>query len=160
MLNHGHQEEAFFSVAMAEYKSYRNALNQAIGNAKQMYYHDLLKENQGNCDKMWKIVNKLANIKTKSRTDPNELITEDGKILASSDEIAEDLNEHFATIGPKMAESISPVNDTICMSCDKSCKNYFFLTLSTSYEIINVIDSLSTKKATRSKTKFLKLVNS
>ena len=59
-----------------------------------------------------------------------------------------------------MAELISPVNDSIRMPCDKSCKNSFFLTPSTSYEIINVIDSLSTKKATRSKdleTKFLKL---
>ena len=53
-----------------------------------MHYRDLLKENQGNCDKIWKIVNELANIKRKSRTDPNELITEDGEILASSDEIA------------------------------------------------------------------------
>ena len=72
--------------------------------------------------------------------------------------IAEGLNEHFANIGPKMAELISPVDDSIRMSCDKSCKNSFFLTPSTSYEIINVIDSLSTKKATRSKdleTKFL-----
>ena len=67
-----------------------------------------------------KIVNELANIKTKSRIDPNEVITEDGKILASSDEIAEDLNEHFANIGPKMEELIFPVNDSICMSCDKS----------------------------------------
>ena len=125
-----------------------------------MHYRDLLKENQGNCDKIWKIVNELADIKTKSRTDPNELITEDGKILASSDEIAEGLNEHFANIGPKMAELISPVNDSIREPCDKSCKNSFFLTPSTSYEIINVIDSLSTKKATRSKdleTKFLEL---
>ena len=116
-----------------------------------MHHRDLLKENQGNCDKIWKIVNELANIKTKSRTDPNELITENGKILASSDEIAEGLNEHFANIGPKMAELISPVNDSIRVPCDKSCKNCFFLTPSTSYEIINVIDSLSTKKATRSK---------
>ena len=46
-----------------------------------MHYRDLLKENQGNCDKIWKIVNELANIKTKSRTDPNELITEDGEFL-------------------------------------------------------------------------------
>ena len=109
---------------------------------------------------MENLVNELANIKTKSRTDPNELITEDGEILASSNEIAEGLNEHFANIGPKMAELISPVNDSIRMPCNKSCKNSFFLTPSTSYEIINVIDSLSTKKATRSKdleTKFLKL---
>ena len=70
----------------AEYKSYRNALNRAIENAKQMHYRDLLKDDQGNCDKIWKIVNELANIKTKSRTDPNELMTEDGKILANSDE--------------------------------------------------------------------------
>ena len=109
-------------LAHAEYKSYRNALDQ---DAKQMHYRDLLKENQGNCDKIWKIVNELANIKTKSRTNRNELITEDGKILASSDEIAEGLNEHFANIGPKMAELISPVNNSIRLSCDKSCKNSF-----------------------------------
>ena len=78
-----------------------------------MHYRDLLKENQGNCDKIWKIVNELANTKTKSRTDPNELITEDGKILASSDEIAKGLNEHFADIGPNMAELTSPVNHCI-----------------------------------------------
>ena len=106
-----------------------------------------------------KIVNELTDIKTKSRIDPNEVITEDGKILASSDEIAKGFNEHFANIGPKMAELIFPVNDSICMSSDKSWKNSFFLTPSTSFEIINVIDSLLTRKATRSKdlqTKFLK----
>ena len=116
-----------------------------------MHHRNLLKENQGNCDITWKIVNELSNIKTKSRTDPNEPITKDGKILASLDEIAEGLSEHFANIGPKMAELIFPVDDSIRMSCNKSRENSFFLTPSTSYEIINVIDSLSTKKATRSK---------
>ena len=81
-----------------------------------MHYRDLLEENQGNCDKIWKIVNELANIKIKSQTDPNELITEDWKILASSEEIAEGLNEHFADVGPKMAELIFPVNNSIRMS--------------------------------------------
>ena len=81
-----------------------------------MHYRDLLEENQGNCDKIWKIVNELANIKIKSQTDPNELITEDWKILASSEEIAEGLNKHFADVGSKMAELIFPVNDSIRMS--------------------------------------------
>ena len=59
-----------------------------------------------------------------------------------------------------MAELISTVNDSIRVPCDESWKNSFFLTPSISYEIINVIDSLSTKKATKSKdleTKFFKL---
>ena len=129
-----------------------------------MHYHELLKDNNGDSNKIWKIVNELASIKTKARVDPTELITENGKILTNSDEIAESLNEHYVNIGPKMAESISSA-DLDGISYTKSftstkINNSFFLAPSTTNEIINIIDSLSAKKATRSKdveTKFLKL---
>ena len=152
------------SLVSSEYKAYRNTLNRTINGAKRMHYHELLKDNKGDSNKIWKIVNELASIKTKARVDPTELITENGKILTNSDEIAESLNEHFVNIGPKMAESISSA-DLDGISYTKSftstkINNSFFLAPSTTNEIINIIDSLSAKKATRSKdveTKFLKL---
>jgi len=38
-----------------------------------------------------------------------ELKTDTGKILSSATDIAEELNKHFASIGAKMAKTISPV---------------------------------------------------
>ena len=115
-----------------------------------MHYHELLKDNKGDSNKIWKIVNELSSIKTKARVDPTELITENGKILTNSDEIAESLNEHFVNIGPKMAESISSA-DLDGISYTKSftstkINNSFFLAPSTTNEIINIIDSLSAKR--------------
>jgi len=45
--------------------------------------------------------------KTKKQVDPLELKTDAGKILTSATNIAQELNKHFASIGPKMAESIT-----------------------------------------------------
>ena len=71
-----------------------------------------------------KIVNELAGNKTKFWADPTELITEDGKILASSDDFAESLNKHIVYIGPKMAESMSPVDPEHTLTpFAKSCTN-------------------------------------
>ena len=135
------------SLVSSEYKAYRNTLNRTINGAKRMHYHELLKDNKGDSTKIWKIVNELASIKTKARVDPTELITDNGKILTNSDEIAESLNEHFVNIGPKMAESISSA-DLDGISYTKSftstkINNSFFLAPSTTNEIINIIDSLS-----------------
>ena len=76
------------SLVSSEYKAYRNTLNRTINGAKRMHYHELLKDNKGDGNKIWKVVNELASIKTKARVDPTELITENGKILTNSDEIA------------------------------------------------------------------------
>jgi len=70
----------------------------------------VLQENKNDSTKIWKTVNELSNIRSKKVGAPLELKTDTGKIWSSATDIAEKLNKHFASIGAKMAKTISPVN--------------------------------------------------
>ena len=43
------------------YKTYRNALNRLISNAKRYYYNKILIENRSNSKKIWQTINILHN---------------------------------------------------------------------------------------------------
>ena len=52
----------------------------------------------------WKTINQLVN--KRSKTTNISSLQEDNKILTSSDEIAESMNQYFCNIGQKLSEKI------------------------------------------------------
>ena len=89
-------------------------LNRTIEKAKQKYYNELIIENKSNSGKIWKIGNKLVNLKPSQLVDINQLNTKTGEVITNPAAISENLNAYFANIGKKMAETIPEV-DTIQM---------------------------------------------
>ena len=48
---------------LIKYKTYRNALNRTIKEAKKNYYQDFFSQNKNNAKKIWEAINDLANRK-------------------------------------------------------------------------------------------------
>ena len=151
---HKHRNEENLKI----YKLFRNTLNRTIKSAKQNYYKEKIGANRDNQENLWKIVNELAQLKTKSKTFPTDLECEEGK-LQNPIAICNKMNSYFAGIGEKLAESIPPVNKSQITESVTNIGNSFFFSPSTPEEITSIIHSMKLKKAVRENdidTKFLK----
>ena len=88
------------------------------------------------------------------------LLNDKGNVTTKPKEIACVLNEHFASVGYKMAQDIPAPPSHIKMTKPNSCNfNSIFLSPSTNAEVCSIIDRLKNKKAQRYtdvETKFIK----
>ena len=88
----------------AEYKRLRNRVTRELRRGVETYYQNLIDENSNNPKEMWKTINKVLN-KNQHSTTPKFVMFE-GQSIEQPNEIAEAFNNHFATIGPKLADKI------------------------------------------------------
>ena len=80
-------------------KKYRNSLNRVIKTAKQNYYNEATETNKNNQDQVWKIVECLTQLKSKTKTLPTELKTGDNGLWNDQEAIYNEFNQFFANIG-------------------------------------------------------------
>ena len=100
-------------IDWATFKKYRNSVNDDIKNAKQLYYNNAFYENEKNNRKTWSIINELTS--RKQRDTRISEITLNGRTIGDSSRISQKFNNHFASIGPKLAAEI-PCNNDTCRS--------------------------------------------
>ena len=87
-----------------DYKCLRNRVTSELRRAVEGRYRSLIDENSNNPKEMWKTINKVLN-KNQCSTTPRSVMYE-GQLVEKQKEIAEAYNNHFTTIGPKLAEKI------------------------------------------------------
>ncbi len=87
----------------AAFKQIRNLVNNEIKNAKALYYTNALHENKNNQRKTWNIINDLTSRK-RHNFHINE-ISNNGSLITDPNELSNEFNEHFVTIGPKLADT-------------------------------------------------------
>ena len=87
-----------------EYKRLRNRVTSELRRAVEGHFRSLIDENSSNPKEMWKTINKVLN-KNQCSTVPRSVMCE-GQLVEKEKEIAEALNNHFTTIGPKLAAKI------------------------------------------------------
>ena len=132
------------------YKKLRNKVTSELRNSVQDYYHNLIEENSGNPKAMWKTINKVLN-KCKTSA-PLNSVTLNGRKYVRPDEIAEAFNEHFVTIGPKLASKIEAPTDADPMAYvrnvvkDKRLPKFLFKHVEVSY-VKQEINKLKTSKS-------------
>jgi hypothetical protein len=95
----------------------------------------------------WEILNGLLGRKKKKK--PIEKIKSKGKIVTAANEIADEFNSHFCSIGKATAEKVNVLQDDHpnklnTLSC---CPQSFFLQPTTYHEISEKICSLKNRKA-------------
>ena len=91
------------------FKKARNTVNNDIRRAKENHYKTAFCENEKNLKRTWSIINEIT-----SRKQTSSLVKEvkcNDKTFTDPNQICEVFNEHFASIGPKLAEEI-PANVT------------------------------------------------
>ena len=90
--------------AWNDYKKARNEVNASIREARVTYFNDSIKKHSGNLKETWNVINSSLGDKPKM-TVINELIDE-GKVFVQKEDIAEQMNNHFCSLGSKLADLV------------------------------------------------------
>ena len=107
------KNKLFASGDQTKYKFYRNKINHLIRISKRGYFHDYFEKNLQNMKKTWEALNNLLNRKTKKSRHVNAIkdFNNGNKINRNPQRIANILNEHFASVGEKLASKIPASGD-------------------------------------------------
>ena len=133
-----------------KYKCYRNKLNTLIRSSKKEYYSTYFENNIANMKKTWEGINTLLQRRTKSSKqlsslkDPNT-----HKISKDPLRVSNILNNHFASIGPHLADKLPPIQQSFTdfLTKSKSPQSSFLFRPVTAAEIQLEIMSIPNNKA-------------
>ena len=119
------------------YKLYSNTLTRVKNLAKRLYYHNKITEHKNNPKKTWDVLRSLLPSKTKSNT-PNSL-TVKSSTITDINEIAEEFNYHFATIGKSLASSINNNDKSPTFYLKNPCTNSIYLQPTSTHEVMALL---------------------
>ena len=135
-----------------EYRKLKNKVNIMIKQSKKIYLTDAVKTKDKK--KVWKSIRHIVPSKSKS-TDITCIKTDSGEFSNSKD-IANELNDYFANVGPSLAKKINvtDANDNVNATEDTSkntsveCNNVFDFNVVDEEYVFKELMSLSDDKAT------------
>ena len=87
------------------YKQYCKILKRCIERSKQNYYQTLFSNIQNDTKKVWKSINEIVTIKSKTSESPT-LITVDNNNITDPKTMANHFNNFFRNVGPNLAQKI------------------------------------------------------
>ncbi|XP_077974519.1 uncharacterized protein LOC144430455 [Styela clava] len=93
------------------YKRYCNKLKGIINKAKQLYYHNTLKQNRNNIKQTWRTIKEIVNVKNDKQNTITEIMLQNKIISSDKLLIANEFNSYFTNIGPKLASEFNDVSD-------------------------------------------------
>ena len=133
------------NININKYKQYRNKLTTIIRLSRKLYYSHKLENSKNNTNSLWKIINDLIGNK-KTAPSTNTLMSE-GKEITAPNLIADEFNNYFTNIGPKLANNINSnighFSDYLSEPFNKS----LFFTPTNPNEILNIVRSLKSSKS-------------
>ena len=129
-----------------KYVEYRNVLNKAKRNAKCMYYNNFFVENYGNVKKSWKMLNKLIGRSNDKSCIP-DCILHNGNKISDVNEMSENYNLFFGTIGKCYAEKIPKAVKSFKDYLGTKCPTEIEFKETTPLTIAKIIKSLPNKKS-------------
>ena len=89
-----------------KFKRERNRINNILKKGKADYYRSQINENIGNPKAIWNTINQLTHRKLTNNGSISEIIAE-GVSYTSPSDVSDVLNNHFISVGPKLASNIS-----------------------------------------------------
>ena len=131
-----------------KYKKYRNLLSRVIAQAKDNYDAEIIEKYEQDKRKVWQQINKMTNRKAHKKTRVDYLVNSGGTEIHDQKEIANHLNDHFNTIGSKMARKFENMscNDPI-KYINRSLLSSIYLNPTIIEEIKKLISEIEIKKA-------------
>ena len=128
---------------LTKYKKIRNNLHLKIKNLKQEYYKKRFSETYNDSKGTWNVIFEIIGKTDKKSTLPTQLLI-NGQITENQEEIANHLNNHFATIGNTSTEPI----DYIKINNNMNHQNHsIYFNDATTDEISKIITNLKNKKS-------------
>ena len=93
------------------FQQIKHRVTYTVRNLRSDYYTSKIAEHEGNPKATWRILKQVINRDTKSGD--IERICHNGELVDNKALISETFNQHFVSVGEKLAGEISaPVNDT------------------------------------------------
>ena len=132
------------------YKKQRNKVNRMCRNAKRLKFKNDCENCKGDCKKMWKVVNKVTEKKTKSNTYPSFIETRnaDGDLVKIKDkvDIANAMNRQFTEMGSKLASKLPQTQAKFSDYLNAPSKTSMFLKEATDLEVGNHFSEIDINK--------------
>ena len=88
-----------------DYKKVRNDVKASIRVARTNVFNDSIKKHSGNLKETWKVINSSLRSNSKA-TVINELFYEGKKSFTEKQDIAEQMSNHFFTLGSQLVSGI------------------------------------------------------
>lgn len=108
-------------TAEKQYKVYKNKLTCIMRQAKKDYYNKMLNENKNNLKSTLKILNNVIGNKSVSTKLPN-YFTNGNDVIKNMNEVANEFNSFFVSIGPNLANSIERHDGQTDSGCNVGSK--------------------------------------
>ncbi|XP_066017879.1 uncharacterized protein [Pocillopora verrucosa] len=129
-----------------QFKKCRNLVNNEIKKAKELFYKRALDENEGNSRQTWRIVNELMSRKTNNCSIKE--IKSNGNSIYGPPEMADAFNNHFSSIGPKLASQIYSNNGPSHLHYLEGTDKRFELKCINPSKVFSLLSKLCKSKAT------------
>lgn len=130
----------------AQFKQRRNTVNCKIRLAKQAYFLNNFNEHMGNSKKTWQTINELTSRKSGKASVTSLKVN--GSLITDPSVLPNEFNNHFATIGPKLASDIDS-SDNLDYQKYLTCINQRFqLQPTTIGKVFTLLNKLKKSKAT------------
>ena len=95
----------------AEYKSYRNVLRNIKRKAYEQYYREKIEKYGHDKSKTWGLINEISKRSRRKKASIKCLKGENGSKINTAAGIANRLNNHFSSVGQKMADAFENLDN-------------------------------------------------
>ena len=120
-----------------------------LDNGKKLHFIDFFNNNIRNCKKIWEGVNKLTNLKSRSKNNSSNISIKIGeRIISDSKTVANEFNEYFSSIADQIRDKIPETKACYKDFLTKGCRNSFFFHPTDQEEISKIINNIDQSKST------------
>ena len=133
-------------ITVAVNNKFKNSVDKIVEKAKNSYNKNLFAHNRNNPKKTWSLINNLMG---KKRSKPVKSIVRNNQTLTNDTDIANSMNEFFATVATELDKKLPtlnpnnpPINRHNIQQHNNNINQSFFLTPVSINECITVINNL------------------
>ena len=132
-----------------EYKSLRNRIIDIIHQSKETYFRNYFEKNTNNIRNIWKGINQIVNVKSKSYDSPTCLSDSNGQSITDPAEISNSFNDYFSTIADSILNERQYTGDgNFSKYLHTSTPNSLSFDPVDGDEISSIVSKFKTNKAT------------
>ena len=129
-----------------QFKKQRNIVNKEIRLAKQAYYQNTFNENKGDSKRTWQTINEPTSRKSGKTTVTSLKLN--GLSVTNPSELSDKFNNHFATIGSKLASEIDSSDTDSHLRYLTGTDKRFELRPTSTTKVFSLLNKLNKSEAT------------
>ena len=128
-------------------KRLRNRINEEVKSTKASYYASAFIQSNGDSRKTWQLINELMSCHENNASVKELKLNKNS--VTNSHRLSNAFNDHFSTIGTKLANEVPLVTDSSSYTdCIASSDNKFIFSPTINSNVCSLLNKLSKSKAT------------